>query len=516
MLVWKNPMKKALVLAVAACCLAAAAPKKPKLIVTIVVDQFRFDYLTRYRNEYKGGLNRLLTQGAVFTEAHYVHVPTITAVGHSTILSGATPSVSGIIGNDWYDREEGAAVTSVSDQTTQLVGGGLVNGAPQTGSSPRRMLVDTLGDEIKMAGGRSRTIGISLKDRSAILPAGRMGDGAYWFDVKSGRVVTSTYYANELPGWVKEFNAPHPADHFQNVIWMGHKLPQDATYYTALESTPFGNELVEEVAERALAGEQLGKHEGTDVLVVSFSSNDYVGHDYGPDSAEAHDTSLRTDALLDKLLQAIDRQAGAANVLYVLTADHGGAPLPETNQARKMPGGRLLAPNIKTVVQDALVKRYGPGEWVKGNWDLEIFLDRDLIASKHLELPAVQHEAARALEAMSHVFRVYTHDDVTHGRVLQDEVSRKVVNGFNLKRSPDVMFIPDPYWVVRLTDKGTSHATPFHYDTHVPIIFMGTGLRPGTYYQQVIVNDIAPTLAAILDIEAPSGSIGRVLSEMFE
>jgi predicted AlkP superfamily pyrophosphatase or phosphodiesterase len=508
-------MKKFLVL-VLACGLAAAAPKKPKLIVTIVIDQFRFDYLSRYRTEYTGGLHRLLTQGAVFANAHYIHVPTITAVGHSTILSGATPSVSGIIGNDWYDRDENAAVTSVSDKTTTLVGGALVNGVAQIGASPRRMLVDTVGDEIKMAGGKSRTIGVSLKDRSAILPVGKMADGAYWFDVKSGFIVTSTYYASELPGWARDYNAGHPADRYKGSTWMGHKLPQDTTYYTALESTAFGNELVEEVAERALTAEQLGKHEGTDVFVVSFSSNDYVGHDYGPDSPEAHETAIRTDALLAKLLQAAERQAGAGNVLVVLTADHGGAPLPDTNQARKMPGGRFLSGDIKKVVQAALEKRYGPGDWVKGNFDLSVYLNRELIASKHLNPAEVQREAGDALMAMGHVLRVYTHDDVTHGRVLQDEASRKVANGFNVKRSPDVFFLPEPYWVVRTTDKGTSHATPFHYDTHVPVIFMGVGLRSGTYYQQVAVNDIAPTLAAILDIEAPAGSIGRVLTEMFE
>jgi len=511
-------MRKALLLALAACCLNIAAPKKPKLIVTIVLDQFRFDYLTRYRSEYTGGLHRLLTRGAVFAEANYIHVPTITAVGHSTILSGATPSVSGIIGNDWYDREEKAAVTSVSDKSTKLVGGALVNGQPQVGSSPRRMLVDTLPDEIKIAGGagKSRTIGVSLKDRSAILPTGRMADGAYWFDVKSGMVVTSTYYKYDLPQWVKDYNAPHPADRYKGTTWMGHKMPTDTTYYTAIESTPYGNELVEEIAERALAAEQLGKHEGTDVFVVSFSSNDYVGHDYGPDSPEAHEISVRTDALLDKLLSAIDGQAGAGNVLVVLTADHGGAPLPEANQARKMPGGRFITANIKKVVLDHLVARYGPGEWVKGNWDLAVYLDRELIASKKLNLAEVQREAGRALLSMGHVSRIYTNDDVIHGRVLQDEVSRKVANGFNVNRGADVIFIPDPYWVVRLTDKGTSHATPFHYDTHVPVIFMGAGLRPGTYYQPIIVNDIAPTLAAILEVEAPAGSIGRVLTEMFE
>jgi hypothetical protein len=511
-------MKKALLLALAACCVTIAAPKKPKLIVTIVLDQFRFDYLTRYGSEYTGGLHRLLTRGAVFTDAHYIHVPTITAVGHSTILSGATPSVSGIIGNDWYDREEKAAVTSVSDKTTKLVGGALVNGAPQIGSSPRRMLVDTLCDEIKIAGGagKSRTIGVSLKDRSAILPTGRMADGAYWFDVKSGAVVTSTFYTDDLPQWVKDYNAPHPADRYKGQTWMGHKMPTDATYYTAIESTPFGNELVAEIAERALAAEQLGKHQGTDVFLVSFSSNDYVGHDYGPDSPEAHEIAVRTDALLDKLLTAIDRQAGAGNVLVVLTADHGGAPLPEANQARKMPGGRFISTDIKKIVQEHLVKTYGPGEWVKGNWDLSVYLDRELIAARKLDLAAVEQEAARAVTSMGHVSRVYTYEDVAHGRVLQDEVSRKLANGFNLKRSADVIFIPDPYWVVRLTDKGTSHATPFHYDTHVPVIFMGAGLRPGMYQQKIAVNDIAPTLAAILEIEAPAGSIGRILTEMFE
>ena len=505
-------MKKVLLLILAAYCLTAATPRKPKLIVTVVLDQFRFDYLSRYRTEYSGGLNRLLTHGAVFADAHYIHVPTITAVGHSTILSGALPTVSGIIANDWYDREENAAVTSVSDKSTQLVGAA----AAATGSSPRRMLVDTVGDELKMAGGKGRSIGVSLKDRSAILPLGKMADAAYWFDVKSGNFVTSTYYRTDLPRWATEFNAGHPADRFRTTVWMGHKLPQDTTYYTSLESTPFGNELVEAFAERTLVEEQLGKHEGTDIFSVSFSSNDYVGHDYGPDSPEAHDIAVRTDRLLDKLFQIIDRQAGAGNVLYVLTADHGGAPLPEANQARKLPGGRFLSKNIKQIVLDALVKRYGPGEWVKGNWDLGVFLDRTLIASKHLNLAAVQHEAAQALAAQPHVFRVYTHDDLIHGRVLQDEVSRKVANGFNIRRSPDVLFLPDPYWVVRLEDKGTSHATPFHYDTHVPVIFMGAGIRPGTYYQQVIVNDIAPTLSAILDIEAPGGSMGRVLTEIFE
>ncbi|HTP30772.1 MAG TPA: alkaline phosphatase family protein [Candidatus Acidoferrales bacterium] len=505
-------MKKAAILVFALACLALAAPRRPKLIVTIIIDQFRFDYLTRYRTEYTAGFDRLLTRGAVFASANYIHVPAITAVGHSTILSGATPSISGIVANDWYDREERAAVTSVSDKATDLLGGA----AGRKGSSPNRMLVSTIGDQLKMVSANSHVIGISLKDRSAILPAGHMADGAIWFDDKTGNFVSSTYYYPELPAWVREYNAARPVDRYKGVTWLGHQLPVDAKLYNAMETTPFGNDLVEAMAERALSAVDLGKHDATDLLVVSFSSNDYVGHDYGPDSKEAHEISTATDRLLGKFLQAVDAQAGADNVLVVLTADHGGAPLPETNRARKMPGGRLLSSSIKQTVQSALVARYGPGEWVAGAWDLAVYLNRDLIAGKKLDLTEVQHEAAGALEALPHVFRVYTLDDAAHGRVLPDEITRKVVNGFNLRRSPDVEFIPDPYWVVRTSDSGTSHASPFSYDTHVPIIFMGSGIRPGTYYQPVIVNDIAPTLAAILQIEPPSGSVGRVLSEIFE
>jgi predicted AlkP superfamily pyrophosphatase or phosphodiesterase len=317
-------MKKAFLCMLAAACLAGAAPKKPKLILAIVVDQFRYDYLTRFRSEYKGGLARLLNQGAVFTNASYIHVPAITAVGHSTVLSGATPSTSGIVGNDWYDRDEGIHVTSVSDAKTQLLG------ASGAGSSPNRLLVSTVGDELKMAGaGKPRVIGVSLKDRAAILPAGHMADGAFWFDVRTGNFVSSTFYYKELPGWVQEFNAPRPADKYRGLTWLGHKMPEDnAKLFSKLESTPFGNELIEAFAERALGAEQMGTRESTDVLTVSFSSNDYVGHEYGPDSAEVRDVAVATDGLLEKLFQAVERQVGADNYLVVFTADHGVPPVP--------------------------------------------------------------------------------------------------------------------------------------------------------------------------------------------
>jgi Type I phosphodiesterase / nucleotide pyrophosphatase len=503
-------MKKIAICLLAFASLLGAATRKPKLVVTIVVDQFRYDYLTRYRSEYTGGFNRLLTSGAVFTNANYRHVPAITAVGHSTILSGALPSISGIVGNEWFDPDDNARVTSVSDPKTKLVGG-----KEGVGSSPRRMLVNTIGDEIKIAdGGKSRTIGISLKDRSAILPGGHTADAAYWMDTTTGNFVSSTYYMDALPGWARDFNAAHPADRYKGVTWLGHKLNEDpAKFYSAIEATPWGNELIEAFAERALAAEQLGKHEGTDLFTISFSSNDYVGHEYGPESPEAHDISVRTDRLLEKFFAAVEKQAGPMNTVFVLTADHGAPTLPEANTARKMPGGRIDPKVIRDAAQNALVKKYGPGEWISGHFDTSIYLNRQLIAEKKLDRAEVQREVARTLEVLPHVFRVYTLDSVRRGEVLGDEITQKVINGYNLRRGPDVELIPDPFWMVK-TGGGVTHGTPFSYDQHVPVIFMGPGIKAGRYNQQIAVNDIAPTLATLLDIETPAGSVGRVLSEI--
>jgi predicted AlkP superfamily pyrophosphatase or phosphodiesterase len=289
---------------------------------------------------------------------------------------------------------------------------------------------------------------------------------------------------------------------------------ENAKLFTSLEETPFGNELIEAFAERALAAEQLGTRESTDVLTVSYSSNDYVGHKYGPDSPEVHEVALVTDRLLEKLFLAVERQVGADNYLVVFTADHGVAPVAEVNTARKMPGGRITTASIKAAVQGALVKKYGAGEWVAGNWDLAVYLNQGLIAQSNLDLGEVEREAARAIQALPHVARVYTLQQMSQGAVLSDRVSQKVSNGFNLRRGPDVELILDPYWMVRTEADGTSHASPYSYDTHVPVIFMGPGIRAGQYSGSIAVNDIAPTLATMLEIETPSGSVGRVLTEI--
>jgi hypothetical protein len=494
-----------------AASLLNAAPKKPKLVVAIVVDQFRYDYLTRFRPDYKGGLNQLLTQGAVFVSANYNQFPTVTAIGHSTFLSGATPAISGIVGNDWYDREEGKQVTSVSDPTTKLVGG-----RGSAGSSPHRLLVDTIGDELKIAdGGQSRVIGISLKDRSAILPAGHMANGAYWFDNATGNFVSSTFYFADAPGWVKDFNQGRLADKFAGAKWLTHQMPADPRQlYPAMAASPFGNEIEEEFAERALRAEQLGKREVTDLLAISFSSNDYVGHEVGPDAPEVKEMSLRTDQMLGRLFQAVDREVGLANTLIVLTADHGVAPVPEVNQGRKMPGGRIPVGTVTGAVQEALTKAYGEGKWVVSSGEHSLVFNPALIAQKKLDPQEVNRTAAQVVQAIPHVFRVYTREQLAKAEVpVTDPIARKVLNGFYFQRAADLEILLEPYWI--FTPNGATHGTAFDYDTHVPLIFLGPGIRAARYYEPVTVNDVAPTLAAILEIETPAGSVGSVLTQLF-
>ena len=503
-------MRKLVFFFLAFVCLSAA-PRKPKLVLAVVFDQFRYDYLTRFRSEYHAGFERMLTKGAVFTEARYQHFPTVTAIGHSTFLSGAIPSISGIIGNEWYDRAEQLRVTSVSDPTVKLVGG-----HTGVGSSPRRLLVSTIGDELKMAdNGKSHVIGISIKDRGAILPSGHMADGAYWFDGASGNFVSSSYYFDGLPAWVQAFNDARPADHYAGAKWLTHTMPQDpGKLYLGLPASPFGNELIEAFAERALEAEQLGKHDAPDVLTVSFSSNDYVGHDAGPDSPEVHEMSVRSDALLEKLFQALDRQVGMDNVLVVMISDHGVSPKPEISAARRMPGGRMPLGITAETVEKALNAAYGQSEWVTASLEGALYLNWDAIRTKKLDLKEVTNTAAAALRQLPHMYRVYTRDDLVNGAVQQDPVSQRVMNGYYAPRGADLEVILEPYWVFGAT--GTSHSTPFSYDTHVPMIFMGAGIKPGRYDRAATINDVAPTLAAILDVETPSGSVGRVLSEIFE
>ncbi len=504
----------------------AAAPKKPKLILTIVIDQFRYDYLTRFRSDYKGGLARLLDHGAVFTSAYYEHFPPVTAVGHSTILSGATPSLSGIVANEWLDRESGKEISSVSDDAVKLLGG--KPGGPA--ASPHRLLVSTLADQLKMANNnQTKSIGVSSKDRSAILPVGRMANGAFWFDSASGNFVSSSYYFEALPAWAAKYNTSRAVDKFLGKGWLPFDAKPGANAYTvlptqpgkefydALERTPYGNEIIEQFAEAALEGEQLGRGPATDVLSVSFSSNDRIGHALGPDDPQIRDIAIQTDRLIGQLIHFAESKAGAGNVLVVLTADHGVSPVPAVSAQRRMSAGFIKPATIATTLQSALSAKYGEGDWVQMKKGFEIiYLDHPLIARKKLNEADVQNTAADALRTIPHIARVYTRFQLMRGELLDDMIDHRVRRGFNPARSADLFVVLDPFYLIQDTATGTSHISPYNYDTHVPVIFMGSQIRPGRYNTKIAVNDIAPTLANLLDVETPNGSVGRVLDEIFE
>jgi hypothetical protein len=519
-----RPIRTLLLYLAIATTLLAAPPKKPKLVVAIVVDQFRYDYLLRFRDGYRSGLLRLLEHGAVFSDAHFVHAATVTAVGHSTFLTGATPSVSGIIANEWYDRETGKTITSVFDSRTKLVG----ITADKVGASPRRLLVNTVGDELKMRSPDARVVSVSIKDRSAILPGGHMADGAYWYDLGSNSWVTSNYYRDTLPDWAAKVNREQPSARYAGKAWLPLDAkdastkpfctmggaPSESRLCGSIESAPWGNEMIEEFAERAILGENLGHHSATDLLAVSFSSNDYVGHAAGPDDPAVRDMSLRTDRLLGKLLDAAERSAGVGNIIVVLTADHGVAPVPEVNQNRKMPGGRLTGASITQKVTAALTNRFGQGTWLLSGASTMLYLNLELIATKKLDRAEVERVAADAALAENHIARVYTRTQLLQGNVQQDSIGTAFSLSFYGPRSGDIMLLQDPYYL--FSAGGTTHGTPYDYDSHVPVIFLGAGIKSGIYQRRIAVNDIAPTLAELLGVEQPAGSFGRILSEIFE
>ena len=524
-------MKKLLALIVALSSLAAApqapapkpAPPEIRLVLLIAVDQFRYDYLTRFRGEFTSGFKRLLSEGAVFTDANLEHYPTVTAIGHATMLTGATPSVSGIIGNDWFDRETGTQVQSITDTTVKPVG------APDAATaSPRRLLVSTLGDELKLASGAKkgsedapRVIGLSLKDRSAVMTAGRGADAAYWLDTKSGAFVSSTYYMPNVPAWVKAFNDRHLADTHLGQEWAPltppaislKQLPKErgTPFYEAVFASPFGNELLLEFVTNALTHERMGQRGVTDLMSVSFSSNDSVGHTYGPESPQVHDITIRTDRIIGQLLDRVDKAVGLQHTLIALTADHGVAPLPENLAARSMPGGRIENKDLFGAIQKGLETKYGPGQWLASTAGSSPYLNYALIAEKKLNPEEVRRVAAAAALAVPHVTRVYTRDQLLRGDVGDDRIGRRVVRGFNVQRSGDLEIILEPFWM-RATS-GTTHGTPYNYDAHIPLVLMGAPIKAGVYSDPVALNDLAPTLATILNVQPPSGSSGRVLTE---
>ncbi len=521
---------------------AQPARRQIRLVVGIMIDQFRADYLVRFRDQFvPGGLERLLSGGAVFANAHYQHVPTYTACGHAMFMSGSTPSINGIIGNEWFDRELGKRVTSVSDDSVKMLGG---TNPQAAGASPAKLLGTTLGDELRLAsGGKSKIVGVAFKDRSAILPAGKRPNGAYWFDNKGGSFVSSTYYFPDLPEWVKKFNREVRPDRYFGRKWerllaeaaYGRSRPDNAPeetsvygnsfpytinggekspgtrFYTQFELTPYGNDYTVEFAKAAIENEGLGADSVPDLLTISFSSNDLLGHTYGPYSQEVQDMTLRTDRLLAEFFTYLDRKVGLDNVVIALSADHGVAPIPEMVSPMGF-GGRITARAVPTAVTAALTKRFGEGEWVRQFVNGNIYLEESLIDARKLDRKEVELAACAAATKVRGIATCVTRSDLIAGTIPRDRIAASVARGFYPSRNGDIIVVPEPFWFIA-EGIATTHGSPYSYDTHVPVIFFGPGFIRGRYTTEISPADIAPTLSALLDLTPPSNNVGRVLNE---
>ncbi len=494
----------------------------PKLVVIIVIDQFRGDYLERYRDQFgDAGFRFLLDHGAYFANCNYNYANTRTAPGHSTLFTGAYSNGHGIAANEWWDQKKKKMVTSVEDDDTKLVG------VPEskTGASPHNLMADTLGDELKLATqGKARVFGVSLKDRAAVLPAGFAGDAAYWIEPKSGAWITSTYYRPDLPKWVQDFNSSRPAKYWDREWKDGqgavlrstaHRTGRDgsdAGFYEVIGSTPYANEYEFEFAKELMVYENVGRGPATDLLIVSLSANDILGHQVGPDSPEMQQMALDLDHELADFFNFLGHEVGLANVWIALSADHGVSSLPDAVKKLHVRAANLGHDKLDQV-NAALVAKFSPGHptaYVKMDYPMA-WLDQDAFAAVHVREHDAEVAVGEAMKQAGGVRDYYTKSQLAEGEVPATELGHKYLNSYSPEGSWYVMGVPDIYTVGSAS--GTDHASPYNYDTHVPLAFYGLPFQPGTYRTSSEPVDMVATLASLLGINAPTHAVGRVLTE---
>jgi predicted AlkP superfamily pyrophosphatase or phosphodiesterase len=503
---------------------------KPKLVVGIIVDQMRYDFLYRYYEKYgSGGLKRLMNEGFNCKNNQYHYATTVTGPGHCHVYTGSVPAISGIVGNEWYDKYNNRQVYVTEDSTVNIVGeGGVAAGK----MSPKNMLVTTITDQLRLSNEfKSKVIGVAFKDRGSILPAGHTGT-AYWFDTRNGNWITSSYYMKDLPQWVKDFNAQKLPEKYITNTW-NTLLPieqytesdADDQPYEALISgeskavfphkitmgslaqTPYGNTLTKEFALSALRSEQLGKGTHTDFLAISFSSPDYAGHAFGPHSVELEDIYLRFDKEIEDLLNNLDSEVGKNNYVVFLTADHGVADIPAYLKKNKVPAGVHLAGELIKKINETLIKNFGEGKWINAQDNYQLYLNHDLLKAKNLTIKEIYEKLKPELVKTEGVYNFVNLHDLS-SFMIPNKHTDLVKNMVNPKRSGDLMMILEPAWFGGLL-KGTTHGTMWNYDTHIPLLWYGWKIPKGETDQPTYIADIAPTLAAMLNILEPNGSVGK-------
>lgn len=520
-------------------------PDRPKLVVGIVVDQMRADYVYRFAHHYgNGGFKRLLARGFDCRNTHYNYVPTYTGPGHAAVYTGSVPAYNGIVSNDWYDRRSKKEVYVAGDDSVESVGTDSKAGK----MSPVNLLSTTVTDELRLSNNRqSKVIGIGLKDRGSILPAGHIPSAAYWFDSKTGNWITSTYYRDDLPQWVQDFNARKLCDAYLSKPWttllpiesytMGlengsefrqpykgekenrfpHDLPtlRNESGYGLMRSTPFGNAFTVDFALETLEKERLGQGNFTDFLAISFSSTDYVGHQFGINAIELQDTYVRLDRDLERLFNHLDKTIGMDNVLIFLTADHAAGQTPAYLQSLRISAGSIPTKTIKADINKAISEVFGQGDWVEYYGNQQVYFNYATIEAKKADRSKVTRAVMDFLRTMPGVQEVHALSDT--GTLNDGNPQRqRIANGVSPHRSGDVVMMLQPGWFEGeyAAQAGTTHGSGWTYDTHVPLLWMGWKIRNGSSAQPVSITDIAVTVSDLLRISQPSAAIGNPISDL--
>ncbi len=516
--------------------------KSPKLIVGIVVDQMRADYIYRFWNRFgDGGFKKLVNNGFFCKNTHYNYVPTYTGPGHCSIYTGATPSVHGIIANDWYRKDRGYMMYCTEDKSVQGVGGAGKEGM----MSPKNQLTTTLGDELKLfTNGKSKVFGVSLKDRSSILPVGHSGNAAFWYEDSTGNFITSTWYLKDLPEWVKKFNSKNLAKSYLEKGWntlypletYSASIADDNNYeilyskkdkpvfpysfkeslaknnFLALKGTPWGNTITKDISIECLKSEYLGKDEIPDMLCISFSSTDIIGHGFGIRAVEIEDTYLRLDKDLEELLNVLDSEVGKENYTLFLTADHGAADVPNYLKDLKIPSGLIKTSAIEFELRNFCTKQFG--EYLISNIsNQQIFLNEEKITTLKLNLNEVEKIISSKLIQIEGVAEAYPSSVLKYESYKPDNLKSLFANGYNFKRSGNISFAYQPGWLEH-EEKGTTHGAAYGYDTHVPLIFYGFGIKKGESVKPNYITEIAPTISIILNNPFPNGCTSKPIEEV--
>lgn len=522
--------------------LYAQKDQTPKLVVGIVVDQMRVDYIYRYWDRYSdGGFKKLVNNGFLYKNAQYDYVPTYTGPGHASIYTGATPAVHGIIGNNWFIKGTERKIYCTEDTLVKSVG----YEHPSERMSPRNMNTTTIGDELRLSNiNKSKVFAISLKDRSSILPAGHNANAAFWYEGNTGSFISSNYYLNELPNWLKDFNAQNHAQKLLNKGWntlypietytqstpdkmefehipsgfqnnvfpYTFPMAKEKNKYGVLRSTPQGNTITKELAKSCILGENLGKNKYPDLLAISFSSTDYVGHSFGPKSIEIEDTYLRLDKDLEDLLLFLDKEIGKNNYVVFLTADHGACDVPHYLEQNHIPSGYIHEEDLVYTLKTYLHKKYSDS-LVISYMNQQVYLNEEYLAQQKIDIHSVEDDIARFILSYKGVAEAYPSNILKYGNVMPELFRNRSQKGYNYVRSGNVSITYLPGWIDYM-EKGTTHGSAFNYDTHIPILFYGKNIPKGNSVKRVSITDIASTICTILNISYPNGNIGNPLKEV--